>query len=95
MDNERIYTRKVWNGRTFKQRSVKESELTDDDYIHYYAKIAEAYNAAPVGVKQKFLADAVPKMTEFMQKVKEEGIVEANDSLTIAKGLGGDTETVN
>jgi hypothetical protein len=96
-EQERIYSYKVYDRKRkiFVSRKVKDSELEDADYLHFYKALAEVYNESPLGVKQRFLADAMPKMMEFMEKVKAEGVIEANDSLTVAKGLGGDTKTVN
>jgi len=90
---EKIYTRKVFNGKTFKQRSVKESEMTNEDIEYYFRQLAETYNASPVGVKRLFFEKIAPSMIQLMND--EEAVNQAKTSLSVAKGLGGDTETVN
>jgi len=95
MENERTYTRKVWTGRGFKQRSVKESQLTAEDVTYYLSELGEAYNAAPLVVKELFLDEAVTKMNEFRRKLREEGVTDALESDALAKALGGYNKTVN
>ena len=92
-EKERIYTRKVFNGKVFKNRSVKESEMTNEDIEYYFRQLAEVYNASPVGVKRLFFEKIAPSMIQLMND--EEAVDQAKASMVIAKGLGGDTKTVN
>jgi hypothetical protein len=92
-EKEPIYTRKVFVNRVLRNRSIKESEMTREDFDYFFRKLAEVYNASPVGVKRLLFEEIAPSMIQLMND--EEVISQAKASMVIAKGLGGDTKTVN
>lgn len=66
---EKIYSYKKMNKKlVWKQHTFKESEMTEEDFLHFYKELAAAYNKAPFGVKMCFMNEAGPKMQEHLVK---------------------------
>lgn len=64
---ERIFTRDVLVGRTFRKRSVKESEMTAEDMEFYMKRLGNVFNDSPFGVQVWLVNEVAPKVQERLE----------------------------
>lgn len=73
---EKVYTITRFNEkRELKKFKKSESELNEEDILHFYRKLANEYNAAPEAAKMLFMQEAIPPYMELMKKMSGSGDV--------------------